>query len=271
MRKMLDLLTTWEFITSTNTDSEFQTASTYKKEETNLKATPLGKKVSQLYLDPLTARHLLDCLSKFDETKNTFSLLQALSHTLELRPLLQVKNKEQDLIQEELNKRYGQLLEPEPNIYDPEYSEFIASIKTALFLEEWISEKDEDYLLEKYDIRPGEIYMKLETADWLIYSSTELALIKHYNQAAKELAKLRIRVEYGAKEELLTLIKLRGIGRIRARKLYSHGMKNIADLHAAATPQLIEIVGQKIAIDIKNQIGQSSTITPQKQIKEYHQ
>lgn len=278
MLKMLDLLQGWQFITQTKptlpnsaSPPDFMSASLYGKQEqqeNNLRATPLGKKVSQLYLDPLTAHHLLDCLAKFDDSKNTFSLLQAICHTLEMRPLLQVKSKEHDIIQEELNKRYGQLLEHEPNIYDPEYPEFIASVKTALFFEEWITEKDEDYLLEKYDIRPGEIYVKLETADWLIYSSTELALLTSDHSVAKELAKLRIRVEYGVKEELLTLLKLRGIGRIRARKLHTHGVKNIGNVRAASIQTLAGILGPKLATDVKIQLGQE-LVSTQKQVEEY--
>ena len=35
---------------------------------------------------------------------------------------------------------------------------------------------------------------------------------------------------YGIREELLDLVKIKGIGRIRARVLYKHGIKTLDDL-----------------------------------------
>ena len=82
-------------------------------------------------------------------------------HTLEIRPLLRVGVKEQDKIQEELARNYGLLLDKEPSMYEPEYEDFLNSIKTALMLNEWINEKTEEYLLEEYNSRPGELRGKL--------------------------------------------------------------------------------------------------------------
>ena len=61
--------------------------------------------------------------------------------------------------------------------YDLEYPEFMNSIKTSLFFESWIEEKEEEFLMETYGIRPGEIRMKIESANWLVYAAEELAKI----------------------------------------------------------------------------------------------
>src|SRR3989344_801896 len=152
MDKMISRLEEWSFITTLGgTSNEFISASQLNSNSKKMFPTGVGRRVSELYLDPLTARHLLDCLQQFNEAKNEFSLLQMISHTLELRPLLRVKNKEQDTIREELVKHYELLLKPEPSLYDQEYEEFINSIKTALFLEAWINEYQEDFLLEKFE------------------------------------------------------------------------------------------------------------------------
>ena len=219
--------------------------------------TLIGKRISELYLDPLTAKHLLDCLNNYDakKEKNVSSLLQMISHTLEMRPLLRVKSKEQDLIQEELIRRYDLLLEPEPSAFDLEYPEFINSIKTTLFFEYWIEEKDEDFLLEKLDIRPGEIRVKLEIADWLLYSCIELARINNLREAAKEMGKLRLRVKYGVKEELLNLLQLNGVGRVRARKLYLHGIKDFGDLKKIDLTALSQLLGKTLAENVKKEVG----------------
>jgi len=175
---------------------------------------------------------------------------------LELRPLLRVKVKEQDKVQEELVKNYDLLLTEEPSAFDLEYNEFINSIKTALFFDAWIDEKDEDYLLENYAIRPGEIRIKNETADWLLYACTELSRMESNHHAVKELNKLRIRVKNGAREDLLPLLKLKGIGRIRARKLVSNGFKDLISLKKTDLSSLSQILGNAVALNVKKQLGE---------------
>ncbi|MFH0700912.1 MAG: helicase-related protein [Candidatus Woesearchaeota archaeon] len=260
MEKMLQLLEAWQMVqvqgTTEKKSSNDFTAANHLSEikERKLRSTLLGKRVSELYLDPLTAKHLLDGLKNYSTDKKVFALLQLISHTLEIRPLLRVKSKDEEVVQEELTKNYDQLLEEEPSAFDSEYEEFINSIKTALFFSEWINEADEDYLLEKYDIRPGEIKVKLDIADWLLYSCEEIGKVSGMEKnLLSEISKLRIRVKYGVKEELLTLLRLKGIGRIRARKLVLHGIKDLGDLKKADVTTLTQILGSKlIAEDVKS-------------------
>ncbi|MDO8511168.1 MAG: helicase-related protein [Nanoarchaeota archaeon] len=262
MEKMLHLLEEWGFITIVGSvDAGFVSANELNQEK--LRPTPLGKRTSELYLDPLTARHLLDCLAVFDPEKNAFSLLQMISHTLEMRPLLRVKSKEQDAIQEELTKRYAFLLKEEPGAYDIEYDDFVSSVKTALFFDSWIDEKDEDFLLEKFDIRPGEIRVKQETADWLLYAAEELAALQDKSLAVKEIRKLRLRVQHGVREELLILLKFEGIGRIRSRKLYSHNIKDAGDIRKTDLTTLSQLLGKAVAESLKKQVGEEVKQVPE--------
>jgi helicase len=266
MDKMLSLLQEWEFVKIIDDNEEqgdFVTATNIDKPSVKkFKATLLGKRISELYLDPLTARHLLDCLKEYGKDKNEFSLLQMISHTLELRPLLRVKSKQQDYIQEELIKNYELLLKDEPSAYDAEYSEFMNSIKTALFFESWISENTEDFLLEKFDIRPGEIRYKLEAADWLLYAAEELGKLLLYNRAVNEIRRLRIRVKHGIKKELVSLIKLKGIGRLRARKMFSNNLKDLGDLKNVDISSLSQLIGSKLAESVKKQVGEEIFTVP---------
>ncbi|MEM3127194.1 MAG: ATP-dependent DNA helicase, partial [Candidatus Woesearchaeota archaeon] len=148
-----------------------------------------------------------------------------------------------------------EFLDPEPTQYDEEFEEYLSSIKTALFFEEWINETDEEALLEKYSIRPGEIYNKLNIADWLCYSAGELARMTQKKELLKEWMKLRIRLKYGAKEELLPLLKLQNIGRIRARKLFNNKIKTIEDIKRVDIITLTQLLGPAVAKDIKQQVG----------------
>ncbi len=280
-----------DFIVASNLNKN----NTKNETEKKLRPTLIGRRISELYLDPLTAKHLLDCLNNFNDNtdnnyelnenknnnseqnknknnndgknenknnnneqnnKTTFSLLQMICNTLEMRPLLRIKSKEDDKIQEELVKHYDELLKEEPSAYDPEYDDFMNSIKTALFFEAWIDECDEDFLLEKFDIRPGEIRVKQESADWLLYAAAELAMIKNNRFAVKEINKLRIRVKNGVRKDILPLLKLKGVGRIRARRLYNKGVKDLGGLRKIDLTTLSELVGKALALSIKEQLGQ---------------
>ncbi|MBU1111802.1 MAG: helicase-related protein [archaeon] len=229
-----------------------------------LKATLIGKRVSQLYLDPLTAKHLIDALHEANkkDSRTAFAYLQILSNTLEMRPRLRIKSKEQDWIQEELLAHYEELLEEEPAEYDYSYHDFMDSIKTTLFFEAWTNEVGEDLLLEKFNVRPGEIKVKLDTADWLIYSSEEMADLLNYRDLVSELRKLRLRVKNGAKEELLVLLKLKNIGRKRARRMFNNGIKDMGDLKRIDLATLGQILGKKVAEDVKSQLGQEVKEVP---------
>jgi len=265
MDKMLDLLNGWTFVNvidHTEQKDDFQVASSIGKKTNKLmRPTLIGKRVSELYLDPLTASHLIECLQAYNYEKEVFSLLQMVSHTLEMRPLLRLKVKD-DFVQEELTQRFDQLLKKEPSVFDLDYEEFLHSIKTTLFFEDWIHEKDEDFLMEKYGIRPGEIRMKLESADWLLYAASELAKILDYKDAIKDIHKLRIRVKNGVKEELLPLLKLKGVGRMRARKMYTNGLKDLGDLKKIDATSLSQILGKAVSLNIKEQLGEDVIVVP---------
>ena len=254
IEKMLLLLEEWELIRS-NKATDFQSAD--KIEDESYKATIIGKRVAELYIDPYTAHFIIECLRKASNRKvMAFSFLQMISRTLEIKPLLRARVKEQDKIQSEILRYSDCLLEEEPSLYEPEYEDFINSIKTALFFDDWINEKDEEYLLEEYNIRPAEIRAKLDISDWLLYSTEELVRILNFQSLRKEIVKLRLRMKYGAKEELLPLLQLRTIGRIRARRLYFNEIKDIADVKKADLMKLVQVLGKNIALDAKKQVGQ---------------
>ena len=261
MQRMLKLLDEWKFVNVFGNEkekekSDFISALKIGSKEQKLQPTLLGKRISELYLDPLTAHHLLECLEKFDSSKNNFSLLQMIAHTLEMRPLLRIKAKEQEKMIELLVKQDEFFLEKEPSTFDLEYDEFMNSLKTALFLEAWSEEKDEDFLLEEFDVRPGEIRIKLDLADWLLYACEELSKINGKEpQLIREISKLRVRLSQGVKEELLPLIKLKGIGRVRARKLFANGLHDLGDLKKADLATLGQIIGKAVAEDVKKQLG----------------
>ncbi|MBI5397849.1 hypothetical protein HZB03_00130 [Candidatus Woesearchaeota archaeon] len=255
INKMLRLLESFGFITVAGAENAgFVSADDL--DEGRLHATLVGKRVAELYIDPLTAHHIITCL-KHVPTKGAtpFALLQMVSNTLEMRPLLKVKTKEFNEISEKLALHESDLLMTEPSVYEPDYDDFLNSVKTALFMHEWIDEKDDEYLLETFDVRPGESRTKIDCADWLLYTAEEFARLMQMQPVIREVVKLRYRLKYGVREELIPLLKLQGIGRVRARKIYNNGIKDIGDVKRADVTQLAQLLGKAVALDVKKQVG----------------
>ncbi|MFH1399327.1 MAG: helicase-related protein [Candidatus Woesearchaeota archaeon] len=264
IHKMLRLLQEWGFLLKAAED--FVAANQIAANP--ISATPLGKRVAQLYLDPLTAHHILTCLKQASsKTLTSYSFLQVIASTLEIRPLLRVKTKEWEDYQEKIIQNEDSILELEPSVYSPEYEDFLNSIKTASMLNEWIEEQTEDHLLEQYSIRPGELRVKLQIADWLLYSTIELARIQHHTKLLTPLSKLRTRLKHGAKEELLPLLRLKNIGRMRARRLFTNRIRTTADIKSTDITTLSQLIGSKTALSVKEQVGQKlEQIKPTKRI-----
>lgn len=266
INKMLKKLEMWGFIKTATGGREFVSAAQMEKD--SLEATLIGKRVAELYIDPLTAYHFITCLQRSESVYLTsFGILQMICNTIEMRPLLRVKQSELDEVNERFLPFESSILDLEPSIYEPEYDAYLNSLKTAFFMEDWIGEFDEEYLLEKYGIRPGETRYKVERADWLLFAAVEMARMMKKQKMLKEMRKLRLRLKYGVKEELLALLKLHNIGRIRARKLYTHGVKDIGDVKKTDAASLAQLLGRKLAIDVKKQVGEEVKIVPERKRK----
>ncbi len=249
IEKMLKLLEEWEFLQ--------HMGDAYR-------ATVLGKRIAELYIDPLTAHQFMLGLNRAASMHPTpLSWLHLISSTLEMRPHLRVRAKEYDQVQEQLALHGASLLMPEPSMFELEFEEYLHGFKTALMLQEWIEEKDEAYLLEHYDVRPGETRTKLTTGNWLLYALGEIARIKQQMPLIKEISKMRYRLRYGVKEELLALLRLEGIGRVRARLLHRNGIKDLGDIRKVELGKLEQLLGKKITLSIKKQVGENIPETPE--------
>jgi helicase len=225
------------------------------RKDDKLKPTRIGKRVSELYIDPFTAHHVIGCLGRAMKVKpDTFSYLHMITNTLEMRPLLSIRNKDFEEVNDAIATK--KFLQKVPKDWDLEFDNFLKSVKTALMFQSWTDESTEDQLLTKFRVAPGELWTRLNNADWLLYASQELALLLRYKKLLSELRKVRVRVKYGVRVELIPLVRLQQIGRVRARKLYNNGLKTISDLKRIPLSSLERIVGPNIAAIIKKQLGE---------------
>lgn len=211
-----------------------------------LNATPLGRRVSELYIDPATGRMLAEELYSLIEGKdNTFGFLQLISQAVENYPLPSIRKNEVESVQEKLDLNVSQLLRPGPLPWEPEFEEFFQAAKLAVILHDWVEEMSEEYLLATYNLAPGDLRSKVEIAKWLLFAAHEIAGILNKKTAKGALAVLGKRVDKGCKGELLPLVELKGIGRVRARRLWRAGLKNREDV-AKNREKAAKTVGEKV-------------------------
>jgi helicase len=221
----------------------------------NIYPTRLGMRVSQLYIDPLSAVRIINGL----RGRNSASEL-AYIHLICMTPDMQrlhLNRRDRKTLMSKLLEIEGKLL---MNVEDPtdefEQLTMLQALKTAMMLNDWINEEKEDVIIEKYDVGPGDIYSIALTAQWLMYSAAEISKLMGFTNHIQKLTELTSRLEYGCKPELLELISLKGIGRVRARLLYRAGYKTLEDLKKARIEDLrrIPLFGEETIRKIKEQL-----------------
>jgi len=102
-------------------------------------------------------------------------------------------------------------------------------------------------------VPPGVLHNLLRSLEWLLYAIGEIASILDKQGVREYVNGLITRVRYGIKSELLTLVSLKGVGRVRARKLYANGLKSITDLRKAGLSKLSKLLGPKTARNLLDQ------------------
>ncbi|PTD93894.1 extensin [archaeon SCG-AAA382B04] len=218
-----------------------------RENSSDLKSTKLGNKVSELYIDPKSASKILKRISRGD-IKEEIDLLHMICETPDM-DLLYMKKSDYELVQSYLENhswlKEGKELE----------DWFLSEIKTSMLLKDWISEKTNKQITQKFGVNQGDIRRHASTAEWLLHASAELskATTNLYHQKLRE---LQNRMKYGVKKQLLPLTKIKGIGRIRARKLYKKDYKSLSDLKTASKKELskVESIGPKTAQKIKQEL-----------------
>ncbi len=227
-------------------------------ERQGLEATKVGKRVSDLYIDPDSANLILESLKKAEEKEvKPISYLFMLSRTTEMQPRPRVRDKEAEEIENAMFDAQKYLLESIPEEWSTDYEHFLECMKNSLMMKAWISEVDEEQIMDKYNTAPGGIRAKMRNADWLLYGSRELAHMEGID-VEKDLEKLRLRLQHGISEELLQLVNYDQIGRVRARKLHDHGIRDRETIRETSFEKLKKLIGEKTARKLKKQVGQEN-------------
>ena len=200
-----------------------------------LVATNLGHTVSRLYLDPMSAAEILDGLE--DDHLTPLGLYHLVSRTPDMYELY-LRSGDDEEYTMLAYEREDDLLGRAPSEFEDGFEDWLSALKTARMLEDWASELDEDQITDRYDVGPGDIRGKVDTAQWLLGAAESLASELGLG-VGSSIREARLRVEHGVREELVELAGVRGVGRKRARRLYDAGIENREQLREAEKPVVL--------------------------------
>lgn len=221
-----------------------------------LHATAFGSVVSRLYLDPSSGLTIRRGLSS--TASPSAEALLHLACCCPDMPLLGLTKAAYGELEEEAYVEGGKFLIPPPRGGGmAEHERFLQTMRTAQMLGAWIAEEREEEICERFGVGPGDVRRFVDSAEWLIYAAGRLASVLDIAPVQPALRDLRQRVLYGIREELLELVSLKGVGRVRARHLFKEGYKTLALLRKASEKKLAEIptIGPQIAASILKQLA----------------
>lgn len=225
----------------------------------DIHATKFGRRISELYIDPVTGVLVREALQIRAPRLTDLSYLHMISHTPDMFPKLRPYSREIDELALFVDQHGSEFMFPVPSEWEDHiaFEEFLGEAKLAWVLESWIAETSEDEMIGKFTVQPGDLYRIIDSAKWLLHASHELARLFKHKDILPGLSEVMQRVQKGVKRELLPLVRLEGIGRVRARILYNADLKTIADLKKAHVKKLtsLPLIGLKVAKKIKDQTG----------------
>ena len=222
-------------------------------------ATKFGRRVSELYIDPLTGVIIRNALTNRAQHLTDVSFLQMIARTPDMFPKLRPYSSDMYNLQFFIEDHKDEFMFdiPDPWMDRLAFENFLGEVKLSWVLKSWMNEISEDEMSEKFKVQSGDLYRLISNAKWLIHASHEIASLFKHKDLLSHLAKLTVRIEKGVKPELLPLVMLKGIGRVRARILHKSGLRTIDDLKRTSLPKLtgLPLIGSRLAQNIKEQVG----------------
>ncbi len=222
-------------------------------------ATMFGKRVSELYIDPVSGVVIREALKRKPKEAADFGLLHLISHMPDMGPVMRPYAREIDPLALELEKHRDELFTEVPNEWDDRFAfeEFLGEIKTAFVMQSWVEEVSEENLIRQFNVQPGDLYRTIENAKWLLHATDELAGLFGCKELRPLTSELVERVSKGIKKELLPLVRLEGVGRVRGRIMFNAGYQTIEDVKGASMEELsnLPLMGPRLAKKIKEQVG----------------
>ncbi|MBP1908810.1 ATP-dependent DNA helicase [Methanolobus bombayensis] len=224
--------------------------------EDTLVPTALGRLISTLYIDPLSGAYIVNGLKKAEHITD-LTLLHLICKTPDMRQLY-MRSGDYEIINDIVIAHSDEFAEIPPRSREIDYEFFLAEVKTALLIQDWIGEKTLDSITKKFNVGEGDVHAFADIAEWLMHASSRLAGLiapEMSIDVSNMTSLLEKRIHYGASPELIELVSIRGIGRVRARKLYDNGLKTVDDIRKSSHKRIAELIGPKTAAKLFTEIG----------------
>ena len=267
------------------------------REGAGLSPTRLGQAASRLYLDPATAASFRDAIEGAAEgdaidgdddgdeeprparrgrslsspssgrplpkprparrarrkanAGHTLGLLYAITTCSEFFPKMYMRYSDDDAMWGLLRAREDEM------IGSSSHSDLNRSL---LALDSWIGEASEAEIARRLEVEAGDLHRIVESAEWLARCMGQLARDLGQPGLAREIGALRTRIRYGVREELLGLVSVRDVGRVRARRLHRAGIADKAGLSSASMRRIAAVdgIGPALAAKIKSRASGGS-------------
>jgi helicase len=219
----------------------------------HLGATELGSLVSRLYIDPRSAALIVSELRNNDDYAD-LGVLQIICNTPDM-PKLYAKNSDIPALDRMVEAHTGELWF-EPPLEEDEAESYYRALKTTMLLSDWTDELTDAKICERYAVGPGDLYSMVESVNWLLHATVELARMFAPSVYPK-IREYEICMKNGIRRELLPLVKMRGIGRVRARRLFNNSITSPNTLEAAGIENVTKILGRGIAEQLFAQLNKT--------------
>jgi len=216
----------------------------------NIGATEFGTLVSRLYIDPRSAALIVSSLRTTTEYSD-LGLLHLICSTPDM-PKLYVRNTDMSTLDRMLEAHEDEIWLPQPDEED-EQENYFRALKTAMLLNDWADELPDARICERYSVGPGDVYGMVESVNWLLHASGELSRMFATGYQLK-IREYEICMKNGIRRELLPLVKLRGIGRVRARRLFNNSITTPEAVLAAGIDSVAKLIGRGIAEQVFTQL-----------------
>ena len=221
-------------------------------------ATDFGMMVSVLYVDPATAVLFRDSVKHTESGKDyTAGLLHLVASTPDFEPKFPLRTKDYDLAIAFMEEHGPEMLKRHTAREFADYDRALQDMRSVMALHGWIDEWREEQLLDRLGVEPGDMHRAVDNADWLLHALGELSKLFKLPDMVRQADLLRRRVVSGVSEELVELTALSGVGRVRARALFTAGFRTLEELEEAPAEKLaaVDKVGTSMARKIKEQVS----------------
>ncbi len=221
-------------------------------------ATLMGERITQLYLDPLSASVLRTGLRRAVRRKvrknapvTDFGFMHLASSTPDFLPLW-AKNSEMERSSSLWLKTNS--VEDELLADDTLEERLLGKVKSAWMLEMWTEEETLRSIESDLDVSPGDVHHRVDLMGWLLAAGQQVLLtddvfaeehLPMIGEIATMLDLLRQRIRHGCKPDLLQLVNIKHVGRSRARELAGMGIRTPKDVLAMDRPTRNQLLAKR--------------------------